>query len=69
MEGKHSVFDLLTKNQPDPIRIFGEKTKSSPTEKVAAHAVIGAGNSNSLTNSSYGKAANRQGRLEWSPRI
>jgi hypothetical protein len=68
VEEKHDVFDLLTKNQPDPVRILGEKTKSSPTGKFAAHVVIGVVNSNSLTNSSYGKAASCQGRFEWSPR-
>jgi hypothetical protein len=25
VEEKHGVFDLLTKSQPDPVRIFGEK--------------------------------------------
>jgi hypothetical protein len=68
VEEKHDVFDLLTKNQPDPFRIFGEKIKTSPTGKFAAHVVKGVANSNSLTNSSYGRAANCQGRFEWFPR-
>jgi hypothetical protein len=68
VEEKHGVFDLLTKIQPDPVRIFGEKIKTSPTGKFAAHAVTGAANSNNLTNSSYGKDASCEGRFEWSPR-
>jgi hypothetical protein len=68
VEEKHGVFDLLTKIQPDPLRIFGENPKTSPTGKFAAHVVTGAANSNSPTNSSYGKAANCEGRFEWSPR-
>jgi hypothetical protein len=68
VEEKHGVFDLLTKIQPDPLRIFGEKLKTSPTRKFAVHAVTGTANSNSLTNSSYGRAASCQGRFEWSPR-
>jgi hypothetical protein len=68
VEEKHDVFDLLKKNQPDPVHILGEKTKSSPTGKFAVHVVIGAANSNSLTNPSYGKASSYQGRFEWSPR-
>jgi hypothetical protein len=52
---KHNItIDLLTKNQPDPVRSLGEKSKSSPTGKFAAHVVKGVANSNSLINPSYG---------------
>jgi hypothetical protein len=54
---KKYVFDLLTKNQPDPFRIFGEKIKTSPTGKFTVHDVKGVVNSNSLTNPSYGRVA------------
>jgi len=63
VEDKHDVFDLLTKNHLDPFRIFGEKLKTSPTGKFAMHVVKGAANSNSPTNSSYGRAVNCQGRV------
>jgi hypothetical protein len=68
VEEKHGVFDLLKKIQPDPLHIFGEKIKTSPTGKFAAHVVTGTANSNILTNSSYGRASSCQGRFEWSPR-
>jgi hypothetical protein len=64
VEIKNGFLDLLTKLQPDPVRIFGEKIKTSPTGKSVAHAVIGAANSNSLTNSSYGKASRCEGRFK-----
>jgi hypothetical protein len=63
VEEKHDVFDLMTKNHPDPLRMFGEKIKTSPTGKFATHVVKGAANSNSLENSSYGKAVSCQGLL------
>jgi hypothetical protein len=65
---KHDSFDLLTKNKPNPFRIFGEKIKTSPIGKFLARVVKGAANSNSLTNSSYGRDANCQGRFKWFPR-
>jgi hypothetical protein len=68
VEEENGVFDLLTKLQPDPLCIFGEKIKASPTGKFAVHVVTGVANSNNLTNSSYGRAASCQGRFEWSPR-
>jgi hypothetical protein len=68
VEEKNDVFDLLTKNQPDPVRSLGEKSKSSPTGKFTAHVVKGIANSNSLTNSSYGRDASCQGRFKWFPR-
>jgi hypothetical protein len=63
VEEKNDVFDLLTKNQPDPFRIFGENLKTSPIGKFTAHAVKGVVNSNSLTNSSYGKASSYSGKV------
>jgi hypothetical protein len=69
VEENHDVFEFLTKNQPDPVHILGEKTKSSPTRTFASHVIIGTTNSNSLTNSSYRKAFSFQGRFKWSPRI
>jgi hypothetical protein len=36
----HNIIDLLTKNQPDPVRRFGEKLKTSPTGKFAANPEI-----------------------------
>jgi hypothetical protein len=68
VEENHDVFYFITKHQPDPVCILGEKTKSSPTGKFAAYIVIGVANSNSLTNSSYGKATSYQGSFKWSPR-
>jgi hypothetical protein len=37
VEEKHNVFDLLTKNHPDPVRRLGEKLKTSPTGKFAVN--------------------------------
>jgi hypothetical protein len=54
---------------PTHFRIFGEKIKTSPTGKFVAHVVIGIVNSNSVTNSSYGKAVSCQGRFKWPPSI
>jgi hypothetical protein len=68
VEENNDVFDLLKKHQPNPFRIFGEKIKTSPTGKFTVHVVTGTVNSNSLTNSSYGKASSYQGRFEWYPR-
>ena len=68
VEGKPGFFELLTKNQPDPVRIFGEKTNSSPTRKFVAHAVKGAANSNILINLSCRRDATYLRRLEWFPR-
>jgi hypothetical protein len=56
-------MDLLTKNQPDPVRRLGEKLKSSPTGKFAAHVVKGAANSNSLINLSYGRLPPISGKV------
>jgi hypothetical protein len=65
----HSIYhSMLIEIQLDPVRILGEKTKSSPKGKCAAHVVIGAANSNSLTNLSYGKASSYQERFECYPR-
>jgi hypothetical protein len=61
--GKNEVFDLMTKNHPDPFRIVGENIKTSPIGKFTTHVVKGVANSNSLTNSSYGKASIYQGRF------
>jgi hypothetical protein len=63
VEVKHGVLDLLTKIQPDPLRIFGENPKTSPTGKFTAHVVTGTANSNSPTNSSYGKVSSYEGRF------
>jgi hypothetical protein len=49
-------FYFLTKIQPNPLHIFGERLKTSPTGKFAVHTIKGTTNSNSLANSSYGKA-------------
>jgi hypothetical protein len=40
VEMNSNIIDLLTKNQPDPVRIFGEKWKSSPTGKFAVNPEI-----------------------------
>jgi hypothetical protein len=37
VEKNHNVIDLLTKNQPDPVRRLGEKLKTSPTGKFAVN--------------------------------
>jgi hypothetical protein len=40
LEEKHNIFDLMTKNQPDPVRRLGEKLKTSPTGKFAMNPAI-----------------------------
>jgi hypothetical protein len=40
VEMNHNIMDLLTKNQPDPVRRLGEKLKSSSTGKFAANPEI-----------------------------
>jgi hypothetical protein len=40
VEKNHIIIDLLTKNQPDPVRRLGEKLKSSPTGKFAVNPEI-----------------------------
>jgi hypothetical protein len=40
LEMNHNIIDLLTKNQPDPVRCLGEKLKTSPTGKFAANPEI-----------------------------
>jgi hypothetical protein len=68
MEEKNGVWELIKKFHLEPLRIFGENLKTSPTGKFTVHVVTSAANSNSLTNLSYGRAANYQVRFEWSPR-
>jgi hypothetical protein len=61
-------MDLLTKNQPDPVRRLGEKLKSSPTRKSTAHVVKDDVNSNSLINLSCRRNATCLRGFEWFPR-
>jgi hypothetical protein len=36
----HNIMDILTKNQPNPVRCLGEKLKSSSTGKFAVNPEI-----------------------------
>jgi hypothetical protein len=68
VENHHITIHVIKKTQVNPVHSLGENSKSSPTVKFIAHDVKGIANSNSLKNTSYGKDASYQGRLEWIPR-
>jgi hypothetical protein len=69
VEEKHDVFDFSDKKEAQPISYFWRKDKNITYMKVHNACCQRLMNSNSLTNSSYGKVSSYQGRFEWSPRI